>query len=127
MKYTVLFKYSLSWNYNKRNIACFEQLFWSLRRSLAIISTVIPHVFLTNIKTIPMQISFISFSKYHEFIFLKSKLSGKSSVFPTYFVQKTPTWTHILRSPRFTTITVRYDFFHKYTWNNMNITNAKKK
>lgn len=100
MKYTVLFEYNLSWNYNKRNIACFEQLFWSLRRSLATISTVTPHFFLTKIKTIPILISFINFSKFHKFFFFfKSKLNEKVAFFYIYFIQKSLYWTQILRPP----------------------------
>ena len=33
-----------------------------------------PHFFLTKINTIPMQISFINFSKFHGYVFFNRKL-----------------------------------------------------
>ena len=54
---------------------------------------------------------------------------GKVAFFPIYLIQKSPTWTHILRSPPFyyNHGEVCFFFLHKYTWNNVNITYAKNK
>ena len=60
-----------------------------------------PHFFLPEIKTIPIQISFINFFKKFTNSFFKSNLSWKSSVFPYIFHTKRLYWTHILRSPPF--------------------------
>ena len=50
--------------------------------------TVTPKCFLTKIKTMTIQISFINLSKFHEFVFLKSKFSGKLAFSPKNFKQK---------------------------------------
>ena len=60
----------------------------SLRIPLFNISTVTPHFFLTKIKKIPIQLSFINILKFHEFGFFKLKYSAKSSIFPYIFHTK---------------------------------------
>ena len=76
--------------------------FQSLRWPLLNISTVTTNFFLTEIKTIPIKISFINVSKFHEFVFfLNRNLVRKIAFFPIYFIQKRLYWTHVLRSPPF--------------------------
>ena len=84
-----------------------------------------PHFFLTQIKTIPIQISFIHFSKFHKFVFLNRNIVRKVAFSPIYFIQKRLYWTHILRSPQFHINQGEVCFLsHKYTRNTMNITYA---
>ena len=87
------------------------------------------HFFPSEIKKIPIQILFTIFSKFHEFgFFFKIAILFLKLRFPQYISYKKGYIGHIFWDrPRFPTITVRYDFFsHKYTRNNMIITNAKK-
>ena len=73
--------------------------------SLIYISTVTwpPPIFslLRKLKTIPIQISFINFSIFHEFVFLNRNFSAKCSVSPYIFHIKRMYSTHILRLPPF--------------------------
>ena len=86
------------------------------------------HLSPTEIKTIPIQISFIKFSKFHVFVFFKSKFSTKSSVFPYTLIQKKLCWTHILWLPPFPYNNGEARFSSpKCDWKTMNITFAKIK
>ena len=78
---------------------------------------------LTKIKTILIQVSFINFSKFHEFGFFKSKFSAKSSIFPYIFHTKMAIlYTQI--APVSLQLRWGIVFSHKYTRNTMTITNA---
>ena len=57
------------------------------------------HFFLTKIKAILIQISYINFLKVHEFVFLNRNLVRKVVYFLIYFNRLY--WTHILRSSPF--------------------------
>ena len=68
--------------------------------------------FLTEIKTIPIQISIIyQFFKISQVCFFKWKFSGKSSVFPYIFHTGLICWDPPTPTG-FPTITIRYGFFH---------------
>ena len=88
------------------------------------------HFFLIKIKIILKQISLSIFSKFHEFVILKSKFSAKSTVFSNIFHKKRCIgrilW--VLSSPRFHYNQDEVCFSpHKYIRITMNITYAKLK
>ena len=83
-----------------------------------------PHFFLTKIKTIP--ISFINFSKFHEFIFLRIEIIAKSSFSPIIFHTKKAILDKYFEIPPFHYNHVEvWVFSHKHTRRSMNIIYAK--
>ena len=86
--------------------------FYRVKRPSNNTSSICQRLPLILMKAIPIQILFIIFAKFHEFVLLTVKIN--SGVFPYWVYSTSYILDTYLRQPVFTTIMERYDLFYRY-------------